>query len=271
LLHENATLPQAVDSLDELLFAVRTDSGLRLDPALGFDFYATDLVLQAQAAGWTAAAVDAYCEHWSDTPVAVLPRRLWRRIGASAAVFERKWEQRLPLCTPCFDIARVGATQAFLEGGTMVEWVLSLEPDAPQASAEFAEGLAQLRMLVSPGRNGCLPMRRAQVIFRRHWHTCCSRPNTGPARNACWSWHMCSCSSRMTCLSAWLQQYTMGLQMAPWMQRCAGARPVCRLGLHRTIARYAVWSAMRGPWPWQYPLSTPHGTPWLCLQAARWP
>lgn len=117
LLHENATLPQAVDSLDELLFAVRTDSGLRLDPALGFDFYATDLVLQAQAAGWTAAAVDAYCEHWSDTPVAgAASQALAARIGASAAVFERKWEQRLPLCTPCFDIARVGATQAFLEG-----------------------------------------------------------------------------------------------------------------------------------------------------------
>ncbi|MCL4768969.1 MAG: methyltransferase domain-containing protein [Burkholderiaceae bacterium] len=33
----------------------------------------------------------------------------------------------------------------------MVEWVLSLEPDAPQASAEFAEGLAQLRMLAGPG------------------------------------------------------------------------------------------------------------------------
>lgn len=38
----------------------------------------------------------------------------------------------------------------------MVEWVLSLEPDAPQASAEFAEGLAQLRMLAGP---------RAQWVF----------------------------------------------------------------------------------------------------------
>lgn len=117
LLREAAALPQAVDSLDELLFAVRTDCGLRLDPALGFDFYATDLVLQAQAQGWTAAVVDAYCEHWSDTPVAgAASQGLAARIAASAAVFERKWEQRLPVCTPCFDIGRVGATQAFLEG-----------------------------------------------------------------------------------------------------------------------------------------------------------
>ena len=117
LLREAAALPRAVDSLDELLFAVRTDCGLRLDPALGFDFYATDLVLQAQAQGWTAAVVDAYCEHWSDTPLACpASQALIARIAASAAVFERKWEQRLPLCTPCFDIARVGATQAFLEG-----------------------------------------------------------------------------------------------------------------------------------------------------------
>lgn len=63
-----AELPSLVDSLDELLVAVRSDSGLRMDPALGWDFYATDLVLQAQAAGQQAAAVDAFCEHWSDTP-----------------------------------------------------------------------------------------------------------------------------------------------------------------------------------------------------------
>lgn len=117
LLREPAPLPHAVDSLDELLFAVRTDCGLRLDPALGFDFYATDLVLQAQSKGLSAAVVDAYCEHWSDTPrdSGAAPSALLHRIGASAAAFERKWQARLPVCTPCFDIARVGDTQAFLE------------------------------------------------------------------------------------------------------------------------------------------------------------
>ena len=116
LLHEPAPLPCAVDSLDELLFAIRTDVPLRLDPALRFDFYATDLVLQAQAAGFTAAVVDAFCEHWSDTPSqGEVPDSLIERIAASAAVFEDKWKARFPLSTPCFDLGKVGDTRAFLD------------------------------------------------------------------------------------------------------------------------------------------------------------
>ncbi|SDM30431.1 hypothetical protein SAMN05428957_104103 [Oryzisolibacter propanilivorax] len=127
LLHEPAALPCLVDSLDELLLAVRCDAGLRLDPALGFDFYATDLVLQAQAAGLAAAALDACCEHWSGTPAqGAVHDRLVQRITASAAVFEHKWRQRLPLTTPCFAIAAPGDTAAFLE------WARRL-PSAPQA------------------------------------------------------------------------------------------------------------------------------------------
>jgi hypothetical protein len=116
LLQEPAPLPCLVDSLDELLFAVRTDCELRLDPALGFDFYATDLVLQAQAAGLQCAVVDAYCEHWSGTPSqGEVPDSLVQRIAASAQVFERKWAAQLPITTPCFDIAQPGDTLAFLE------------------------------------------------------------------------------------------------------------------------------------------------------------
>lgn len=116
LLHEPAALPQRADSLDELLLAIRTDTDLRLDPALGFDFYGTDLALQAQAAGWDAAVVDALCEHWSDTPrQGAVPDALVQRIAASAAVFERKWSARMPISTPCFDIARPGDTQAFMD------------------------------------------------------------------------------------------------------------------------------------------------------------
>lgn len=117
LLHEPAPMPHAVDSLDELLFAIRADVPLRLDPALAFDFYATDLVLQAQATGYAAAVVDACCEHWSDTPTqAPLPAPLVRRIQASADIFERKWQHRLPLTTPCFDIQRTGDAGIALEG-----------------------------------------------------------------------------------------------------------------------------------------------------------
>ena len=115
LLREPAPLPMPADSLDELLFAIRTDVPFRLDEALGFDFYATDAVLQAQAHGLQAAVVDAFCEHWSDTPArGPVAQTLVRRIAASADVFEHKWAQRLPVTTPCFHIARPGDTLAFM-------------------------------------------------------------------------------------------------------------------------------------------------------------
>ena len=111
---EPAPLPQMADSLDELLLAVRVDSSLRMDAALGFDFYATDLVLQAQQRGLTGAVLDAWCEHWSDTPkTGPVPHSLAQRILASAEVFERKWATHLPITTPCFHIAQAGDVRAF--------------------------------------------------------------------------------------------------------------------------------------------------------------
>jgi hypothetical protein len=108
-LREPAQLPCLIDSLDELLFAVRVDTGLRLDPDLGFDFYATDLVLQAQASGWQCAVVEAYCEHWSGLPSSGYPpEAVAQRILTNGAVFERKWNHRLPLTTPCFEINQQG-------------------------------------------------------------------------------------------------------------------------------------------------------------------
>lgn len=119
LLKESTPLPCLVDSLDELLFAVRADSGLRLDPALGFDFYATDVILQAQERGLQGVAVDAYCEHWSDTPTdgadRILSEGLLQRIGASGAQFEKKWQHRFPIATSCFEIHQVGDVGRFIE------------------------------------------------------------------------------------------------------------------------------------------------------------
>ena len=115
-LREAAALPMLADSLDELLFAVRAQVPFRLDEALGFDFYATDTVLQAQQHGLEAAVVDAFCEHWSDTPSrGPVAQGLVRRIAASAEVFERKWAHRLPITTPCFHIDQPGDTLAFMQ------------------------------------------------------------------------------------------------------------------------------------------------------------
>ena len=117
LLREPAALPCAVDSLDELLFAVRADSGLKLDPALGFDFYATDLVLQAQARGAVAVVLDAYCEHWSDTPAGgAIPDRMAERIIRSGRAFESKWAHRLPVETSWLKVQAPGDVERFVAG-----------------------------------------------------------------------------------------------------------------------------------------------------------
>ena len=116
-LKEPTPLPCLTDSLDELLVAVKVGSGLRMDPALGFDFYGTDLVLEAKAKGLCAAVVNAYCEHWSDTPAAwPLSESLVKRISNNAAAFERKWAHVLPLSTSCFDMAKPGDVAQFLSG-----------------------------------------------------------------------------------------------------------------------------------------------------------
>ena len=115
-LQEPSALPCLVDSMDELLFAVRVGSGLRLDPALGYDFYGTDVVLKAREAGLQSAVMDAYCEHWSDTPTGgAIPANLVQRILASASVFESKWQHRFPITTSCFDIAATGDVQKFVD------------------------------------------------------------------------------------------------------------------------------------------------------------
>jgi len=112
LLHPQRALPCPTDSLDELLFAVRRDSGLTLDPALGFDFYGTDLVLQARAQGLDCAVVDAPCVHWTrELPNAAPKARTVARVLASAEVFERKWAHALPVVTSCVAIERPGDTR----------------------------------------------------------------------------------------------------------------------------------------------------------------
>lgn len=115
LLAPRKPLPSLADSLDELLVAVRVSSGLQMDPDLGFDFYGTDLVLQAQAKGLCCAVVDAYCEHWSDTPAQwPLPAAMVARIAHNAQAFEHKWASLLPITTTCFDIHQIGDVQSFL-------------------------------------------------------------------------------------------------------------------------------------------------------------
>lgn len=112
---EPLTMPCAVDSLDELLVAVHAGSGIAMDPRLGFDFYATDLVMEARSRGLTSVAVDAFCEHWSDTPASgPVSDKVLHRIAGNAEVFEKKWADSLPVTTPCFEINAPGDVARFL-------------------------------------------------------------------------------------------------------------------------------------------------------------
>jgi len=112
-LNGTCALPCRVDSLDELLFAVRRDTGLHLEPDLGFDFYGTDLALTARERGLDVVVVDACCEHWSSlSREGPFPRHVVERVRAAGEAFERKWSHRLPVVTPCFSINRPGDVAA---------------------------------------------------------------------------------------------------------------------------------------------------------------
>jgi len=120
LLDEPSALPVLADSLDELLVAVRSGHGLTFDPALGFDFYATDVIMSAQEKGLTAAVVDGFCEHWSDTPSqGTIPIRMAERICRSGAAFEAKWLHRFPVQTSWLRMERQGDVERFIR---QFEW-----------------------------------------------------------------------------------------------------------------------------------------------------
>lgn len=100
LLCEETPLPGLATSLDEMLIAIRTESGLRLDPALGWHLYGTDLCLAAQQRGLKAAVIDGCCFHNSRS--VALPKAF----DCSAAYLAHKWPNHLPIATPCMVIQK---------------------------------------------------------------------------------------------------------------------------------------------------------------------
>lgn len=100
---------ERVRSLDELLLAVRLDSGIGPDPALGWHLYGTDVCLQAEAAGLDAVVLHAPCEHRASLvrEVASLnaeEKAQWQpgvdAFNASVETFCKRWSQALPVVTP---------------------------------------------------------------------------------------------------------------------------------------------------------------------------
>lgn len=107
---ETEPLPCLVQAFDEHLIAIRKDAGLAFDPLLGFDLYGTDIALTACKCGYQAAVLDLYCEHWSGTPkLPPFPDQLVERFRKSAVHFEQKWQEELPIHTPCMSFTFPGS------------------------------------------------------------------------------------------------------------------------------------------------------------------
>jgi hypothetical protein len=60
--------------------------------------------------------VDAYCEHWSDTPTAThrIPQELAQRVIRNARAFEDKWAHRFPLETSWLALHAKGDVERFI-------------------------------------------------------------------------------------------------------------------------------------------------------------
>lgn len=108
-LGESPVAAQAVRSLDELLLAVRVDTGVAPDRGLGWHLYGTDVCLRAQSLGWAAAVIDAPCEHRAslvrDVGAASVAQReallpVVAAFNASARRLAALWPQAMPVVTP---------------------------------------------------------------------------------------------------------------------------------------------------------------------------
>ncbi len=95
-LRRQGSLPAGVETVDELLIAVRRGTSLRFDPSLGFHLYGSDIACAARRAGQKVAVVDACCFHNSQQGGA-LPAAFHE----SAEVFRAKWAADLPVATCC--------------------------------------------------------------------------------------------------------------------------------------------------------------------------
>jgi len=117
-------LPSDVDGLDELLMVVPKDTPLRVEAALGWHLYGTDLALQAQQRGLRVVVLDATCHHNS------LTGRVPSQYRHSERVLARKWEDRLPIHT---NLSSIGS------------WLLDTPdgPDGPDGPEEAGGGEAE--------------------------------------------------------------------------------------------------------------------------------
>jgi hypothetical protein len=95
------TLPEPIETLDEILLVVRKSSGLRFDPCLPhFHLYGTDICMAARARGLVSYAFQGYCVH-NTNQLLHLPREFY----SCYRYIRRKWGRYLPIYTACIKIS----------------------------------------------------------------------------------------------------------------------------------------------------------------------
>jgi len=127
-----APLPATAEGLDEIVLAVRRDTPLRFDPALGFDLYGADLCLSARRLGLPVAVLDAPCLH--NSLFAYLP-----------AVFHSARERLLakwPDVRPLH--GRMGQLDAMKPQPVPTTWVEDLRERAGRLERELASARDEL-------------------------------------------------------------------------------------------------------------------------------
>jgi hypothetical protein len=92
--------PVPVNTLDEMVLVIRRQSGLMFDGRLpGFHLYGTDICLEARKRHMPCFAVSSFCIHNSNG-LKRLPSEFWK----SYRFLQSKWQDQLPVRTPCVTI-----------------------------------------------------------------------------------------------------------------------------------------------------------------------
>lgn len=115
---EEGSCPADVDGLDEVVLVVPGGTPLRVDPAVGWHLYGTDLALEAHQRGLRVTVLDAPCHHNTSTTRVPLGYRQSERALA------KKWSGLLPIHT---NLSSIG------------DWLLS-EPSPPDPALSDAAG-----------------------------------------------------------------------------------------------------------------------------------
>lgn len=119
-LHGNPiSLPEKVDSLDEIVLILRKPSGLRFDANLpSFHMYGVDICMEARRMGLETFAIPAFCVH-NTNQLLVLPEEFYdcyRHIKA-------KWHASLPIAASCMVVSEFDGA---LRKKQLEEWVARL-------------------------------------------------------------------------------------------------------------------------------------------------